>query len=86
MNVKDLTSTTKWNIAMAYCDYIASVIRKGMVSDTSSPLSYIKNVSGVHYDLHPNEGYMMSTAKTIVVEDKNGKHYRVTVEEMTDDN
>jgi hypothetical protein len=32
-------------------------------------------------DLHPEEGYFMSTKKTIEVEDINGKVYLVTVEE-----
>ena len=75
----------KWSVPMAYCDAIAYVLRKAMVSDTSSPLSYIKNVSGVQLDLHEEHGYMLSTAKSIVVEDKNGKHYKVTVEELLDD-
>ena len=84
MNVNEVLEK-KWSVPMAYCDAISFVLRKAMQQDSKSPMSYIKNVSGVQWDLHEEHGYMMSTAKTIVVEDKNGKHYKVTVEELLDD-
>jgi hypothetical protein len=68
-------------VKLAYCDAIAFVLRNALRDDVKSPMSYVKNVGGVQWDLHPEEGYMMSTAKTIMVEDKNGKTYKVTVEE-----
>ena len=59
---------------LAYCDYIADQIRKGLGGKLKA--------SRVKYDLHPTEGYMLSTKKTLEVEDWNGKKYKVTVEEM----
>jgi hypothetical protein len=38
-------------------------------------------VSKPQLDLHPTEGYFLSTKKTIEVQDTNGKIYLVTVEE-----
>lgn len=70
---------------LAYCDAFASFIRKALVSikpedqhfDTISGL-----VGGTKYDLHPTEGYMISTKKTIDVTDANGKAYCITIEEV----
>lgn len=67
---------------LAYCDYISDVIRKGLVGDTASVQSLIKDVGQVKMDLDPDEGYFVSTKKTINVVDKNGKSYVVTVEEV----
>ena len=67
---------------LAYCDYISALIREKLVGDTASTQTVIKDVSHVQLDLHPEEGYFMSTKKTVIVEDKNGKMYRVTVEEI----
>ena len=67
---------------LAYCDYIAALIREKLVGDTAYHQTVIKDVSRVQMDLHPEEGYFMSTKKTIFVEDKDGKMYRVTVEEI----
>lgn len=65
---------------LEYCDYIADKIRKALVADTADYYSYIKDVGKVAMDLHPTEGYMVSTNKTIKVFDKGGKVYKVTVE------
>jgi len=35
----------------------------------------------INYDLHPEDGYLQSTTKTMYVTDKNGTRYLVTVEE-----
>jgi hypothetical protein len=68
---------------LAYCDFIADRIRKALqvsAADTNEPV-HIDNVGRVQYDLHPTEGYFMSTKKTIEVE-AHGKKYRVIVEEV----
>lgn len=83
MNVNEMTEK-KWYVPMAYCDAISFVLRNALRDDAKSPMSYVKNVGGVQWDLHEDEGYMLSTAKTIMVEDKNGKMYKVTVEEYND--
>jgi len=41
----------------------------------------IMGVGRPKMDLHPTEGYFLSTKKTIEVQDTNGKKYLVTVEE-----
>lgn len=67
---------------VAYCDYIGALIREKLVGDTASIQSVIKDVSHVQMDLHPEEGYFVSTKKTIEVIDINRKRYKVTVEEL----
>jgi hypothetical protein len=65
---------------LAYCDKIADEIRNKLVK--SGHDSIIGLVGRIKMDLHPSEGYMLSTKKTIDVTDTNGKMYRVTVEEL----
>ena len=67
-------------IKLAYCDYIAHNIVQNAIPNNQ----LIESVSSPRYDLHPTEGYFMSTKKTIEMEDKNGKKYRVTVEEINE--
>jgi hypothetical protein len=62
---------------LAYCDLIAHLIRKYLNSDENN----IK-VEKVNWDLHPTEGYFISTKKTLDVIDFNGKQYKITVEEI----
>ncbi len=65
---------------MVYCDKIADVIRKGLLK--YDPDQIIGLVGGVKYDLHPEDGYFVSTKKTIDMTDMTGKAYRVTIEEI----
>ena len=75
---------------MAYCDYIAhTILRPALQNDgkDQGPLNrldkgVIREVGHVKMDLDPVEGYMDSTTKTIDVVDRNGKKYRITVEEI----
>jgi hypothetical protein len=64
----------------AYCDYIADEINVLFWSQQSEAI--ITKVGNVEYDLHPEQGWMMTTKKTIELTDMNGKMYRVTVEEI----
>ena len=65
---------------IAYCDYIAHTIKKTLiVNDEENMLS---TVGGIKMDLHPEQGYFLSTKKTIEVVDKYGKQYKITVEEL----
>ncbi len=67
------------NSLLAYCDYIATVISKELkANDTEKMLA---SVSRPQYDLG-EDGSFQSTKKTIMVEDRFGKQYRVTVEEV----
>ena len=64
---------------LAYCDYIAHVISTSFCND--KPENMIASVGPIKMDLHPDQGYFVSTKKTISVTDKNGKKYKITVEE-----
>ena len=67
-------------VMFAYCDYIADEISHKFWSQQSKNI--VAKVGNVNYDLHPEQGWMMSTKKTIELTDNNGKMYRVTVEEI----
>lgn len=67
------------NVMLAYCDKIADVIRKSLLK--YDPDGIVGLVDGVNMDLHPIDGYLVSTKKTIKVSDMNGKWYKITVEE-----
>jgi hypothetical protein len=63
---------------VAYCDYIAHIIVGNLKANDTARL--LSSVSRLQYDLTP-EGEFKSTKKTILVEDRFGKKYKVTVEE-----
>lgn len=65
---------------LAYCDKIADVVRSALLK--YDPDNIIESVGNVKLDLHPTEGYMLSTKKSIEVADMSGKLYRVIVEEV----
>ena len=67
---------------LAYCDKIADVIRKSLLKYDADEI--VGLVGPIKMDLHPTEGYFMSTKKTIVVSDMQGKQYQVTVEELNE--
>ena len=64
---------------IAYCDYIAHAISGNLKANDNEKL--LSSVGRPQYDLTP-EGGFASTKKTIMVEDRFGKAYRVTVEEV----
>lgn len=66
---------------MAYCDYIADRVSRYLTRDMEDNDTLVMAVSKPQLDLHPTEGYFVSTKKTIEVQDTNGKIYLVTVEE-----
>ena len=63
---------------IAYCDYIAHVIRQGLLKP--DPEMMIGMVGPIRLDLD-ELGAFVSTKKTMEVTDMNGKEYVVTVEE-----
>lgn len=67
---------------LAYCDKIADVIRKSLLKYDADEI--VGLVGPIKMDLHPTEGYFISTKKTIVVSDMQGKQYQVTVEELNE--
>lgn len=69
---------------LAYCDYIADCIRHALLDRLHHGYAdIIGTVEPVKSDLHPEGGWLVSTKKTIRVTDRNGRVYRVTVEEET---
>jgi hypothetical protein len=69
------------HIKMAYCDFIADRINKLIDREIGDNETLIDSVGNVNMDLHPTEGYLVSTKKSMTVYDVNGKAYIVTVEE-----
>ena len=63
---------------IAYCDYIAHTIVDNLKANDTERL--LASVSRPQYDLTETGGFA-STKKTIMVSDRNGKNYKVTVEE-----
>ena len=74
------------NIMLAYCDYIADTIKillKRDISDSEDTGDmYLESISNPKMDLHPIGGYLLSTKKTMLLTDVNGKEYKITVEEL----
>jgi len=64
---------------IAYCDYIANLITANLKANDDERL--LSSVSKPKYDL-TEDGSFKSTKKTIEVEDRFGKQYRITVEEI----
>ena len=61
---------------LAYCDHIAATIQENLNE------GYDYTAGPVYWDLHPTEGYMLSTKKTLSCVDSNGRKYMITVEEL----
>lgn len=69
---------------LSYCDYIAyTIVKPALDTDSNSNMGMLTKVSEVKMDLCKKAGYMLSTTKTIMITDKNGREYKVTVEDVT---
>jgi hypothetical protein len=66
---------------IAYCDYIAHLIQTELKRIDTDAQKLIGSVGNVQYDLG-FEGEFCSTMKTIDVEDRFGKQYRITIQEL----
>ena len=66
---------------VVYCDYIAHLISKNLKAVDTTSEKLLSSVSRPQYDLTETGGFR-STKKTVEVEDRFGKKYRVTVEEV----
>lgn len=70
----------------AYCDFIAEMIQMALRHNASLIDAEIQLLAGnTKIDLHPKEGYMLSTKRTIDVVDQNNTKYKITIEEVDDD-
>ena len=63
----------------AYCDYIAHITKNAL--NAPDPLAIVYGAGRIHWDLSP-EGQFLSTKKHLFVVDCNGRHYKITVEEV----
>lgn len=63
----------------AYCDYIAHLTKNAL--NAPDPLAIVYGAGRIHWDLSP-EGQFLSTKKHLFVVDCNGRHYKITVEEV----
>jgi hypothetical protein len=64
---------------LAYCDYIAHLIAGHIRQFDTKDI--LRDVGCPSYDLDES-GAFVSTTKTITVSDRNGKKYKITVEEQ----
>lgn len=64
---------------IAYCDYIAFLIRENLLSLDKRNL--LDEVSRVQFDFGSDNEFE-STTKTIDVLDMQGKQYRITIQEL----
>ena len=65
---------------LVYCDWIADQIKRHFTNDKAE--NKIVEVSNIVMDLHPIDGYFLSTKKTMLMQDENGTQYKITVEEV----
>ena len=68
-------------MALAYCDYIAYLIQKELKTVDCNEQRLLSSVGRARLDLDAS-GALASTKKTIEVEDRQGKKYKITVEEV----
>jgi hypothetical protein len=66
---------------IAYCDYIAHLIKGNLMILDHQDERLLEEVSKIQYDLGI-EGEFNSTMKTIDVIDIHGKQYRITIQEL----
>lgn len=66
---------------IAYCDYIAYLIQSNIKALDTESEKLLSAVSRIQFDIGANNEYC-STAKTIDVEDRFGKQYRITIQEL----
>jgi hypothetical protein len=66
---------------LAYCDYIAWLISTELKTLDTAGQKLLSSVGTVQFDLgHFDE--FVSTTKTIDIEDRFGKQYRITIQEL----
>lgn len=66
---------------LAYCDYIAWLISTELKALDTTGQKLLASVDRVRFDLGAHDEFL-STTKTIDIEDRFGKQYRITVQEL----
>ena len=67
---------------MHFCDRIMHVISKTFKSD---PYGCKFEQDRIRMDLHPTEGYYLSSTKFLTITDIDGQQYKITVEALKKD-
>ena len=78
---KLIESITPARGLIAYCDYIAHLIKGNLKDLDTKDSKLLSSVGRMEWDTGAN-GEFLSTKKTIMIEDRYGKQYRITVEEV----
>lgn len=75
----------KLTVKLAFCDLIADIVSRSVGGFSS----FINGREHVNFqttmpkpDLHPEEGYLLTTKKTVTVTDHQDKKYLITIEEL----
>ena len=68
-------------VRLAYCDYIAHLISTELKELDTHGQKLLAAVGRVQFDLGYHDEFL-STSKTIDVEDRYGKQYRITIQEL----
>lgn len=68
-------------VRLAYCDYIAHLISSELKTLDTAGQRLLASVGRVQFDLGFHDEFI-STTKTIDVEDRYGKQYRITIQEL----
>ena len=69
------------NIRLAYCDYIALLIKTHLLANDNDGQKLLSDVGRIQYDLSA-AGEFDSTTKTIDVIDIYDKQYRIIIQEL----
>jgi len=67
----------------AYCDYIAWLISTELKAADTKLEKLLASVGKIHSHFGPT-GQFLSTTKTIDIEDRFGKSYRIIIKELND--
>lgn len=67
-------------LKLAFCDYIAHLIKKSLADTDRKDKALLDSIGSVRFDFD-SDGSMLSTKKFISVVDHQGKTYTITIEE-----
>jgi len=70
---------------LVYCDYIADRVKTALNIDSEIEGSLLQEVGNIEWDLHPKDGYLLSTDKWLYATDINGNKYRISVEKIEEE-
>lgn len=78
-NIIENLQQQKTKSFMVYCDYIAHLITDNLKTADDQDMAMLTEIGKMKYDLS-EEGWFVSSKKTIEVTDINGQKYKISVE------